>query len=365
MLLEMSMKMGSKQSTNNVREIAARRANRQQQRILLQITVVALIFYGYMTAYYISYYSRWFQSTAAMIFNSYFYSTTHMINPVIYFSLNKEMRAQFREAMKDFIGMFRCGKKDPYGFANSSTKINHSTKATNEVAPRSTSCSETSPLFSINNHYKSTCDGGGSREQNLSGDSSSSPGSESAEIRAIVDSASNNAPSHCSLPHSDLYSTPLDELPLNKMNARERSAFISQLVAALQYSSSKSLSKMSSFCEVRRGIDKSATTNDISQAAKQRYIRFSNTVQFISREPLGKDHLLPTNSTKYSSMDTLDRTKLNFDTLFDRPDFNASPVLSRSSSSSNAVHRSSGYRNLQDNSFFDKNVSSDEDIAYL
>ncbi|CCD73105.1 G-protein coupled receptors family 1 profile domain-containing protein [Caenorhabditis elegans] len=37
MLLEMSMKMGSKAITNDVREMAARRSNRQQQRILLQV----------------------------------------------------------------------------------------------------------------------------------------------------------------------------------------------------------------------------------------------------------------------------------------------------------------------------------------
>lgn len=121
MLVEMSMKIGSKTlATSHARIIAARKASRQQQqRILLQvrldlhyssqwshtwahpstyvqISVVAFIFYGYMTAYYVSYYSRYFQSKAAMVFNSFFYSTTHMINPVIYFSLNKEMRGQLK-----------------------------------------------------------------------------------------------------------------------------------------------------------------------------------------------------------------------------------------------------------------------------
>lgn len=37
MLLEMSMRMGSKHINNDVRELASRRANRQQQRILLQV----------------------------------------------------------------------------------------------------------------------------------------------------------------------------------------------------------------------------------------------------------------------------------------------------------------------------------------
>ena len=42
-----------------------------------------------MTAYYITYYVAALASTATLIFNSFFYSVTHMINPVIYFSLNK------------------------------------------------------------------------------------------------------------------------------------------------------------------------------------------------------------------------------------------------------------------------------------
>ena len=38
MLLEMSMKMGSKQMNPDVRDLATRRANRQQQRILVQVS---------------------------------------------------------------------------------------------------------------------------------------------------------------------------------------------------------------------------------------------------------------------------------------------------------------------------------------
>lgn len=40
MLLEMSMRMGSKAYSTDVRELASRRANRQQQRILLQVVHV-------------------------------------------------------------------------------------------------------------------------------------------------------------------------------------------------------------------------------------------------------------------------------------------------------------------------------------
>jgi hypothetical protein len=40
MLLEMSMRMGSKHINEDVRNLASRRANRQQQRILLQVISV-------------------------------------------------------------------------------------------------------------------------------------------------------------------------------------------------------------------------------------------------------------------------------------------------------------------------------------
>jgi len=108
MLLEMSIRMGSKPVTNDVREMASRRANRQQQRILLQISVVAVIFYLYMTTYYLVYYIFETENKWVMLFNSFFYSTTHMINPVIYFSLNKEMRAQLVQAMTDLLAFLCC-----------------------------------------------------------------------------------------------------------------------------------------------------------------------------------------------------------------------------------------------------------------
>ncbi|CAO4386515.1 unnamed protein product [Caenorhabditis nigoni] len=384
MLLEMSMKMGSKHIANDVREMAARRSNRQQQRILLQITVVALIFYAYMTAYYVSYYSR-FQSIAVMIFNSYFYSITHMINPVIYFSLNKEMRSQLKEAFIDFRKFFSCKKKDPYGFANSSTKINHSTKLT-MVRAQSTSCSETSPLFSSNNHYKSTGTTQKNEERLLDSVEGSSTGNESAEIRAIVQ---NDDPSdQCSLPKSDIYMTPPVEMP-NKMGAKERSTFINQLVSALQYASNKSLSSVKGQNEVNEGeedgederaaengeqlrvqpvlrkLDKSATTNDISSMIKQRYIRFSNTLQVISRD----SNFLPENN-KYVSMGSLERSCLLND-MSGNSDSTSTTVqksITRSISSSSNVFRSSTTNcNGDTGLLLDDEIDTDaeEEIAYL
>ncbi|CAP33774.2 Protein CBG15445 [Caenorhabditis briggsae] len=384
MLLEMSMKMGSKHIANDVREMAARRSNRQQQRILLQITVVALIFYAYMTAYYVSYYSR-FQSIAVMIFNSYFYSITHMINPVIYFSLNKEMRSQLKEAFVDFRKFFSCKKKDPYGFANSSTKINHSTKLT-MVRAQSTSCSETSPLFSSNNHYKSTGTTQKNEERLLDSVEGSSTGNESAEIRAIVQ---NDDPSdQCSLPKSDIYVTPPVEMP-NKMGAKERSTFINQLVSALQYASNKSLSSVKGQNEVNEGeeygederaaengeqlrvqpvlrkLDKSATTNDISSMIKQRYIRFSNTLQVISRDSnfLSENH-------KYVSMGSLERSCLLND-MSGNSDSTSTTVqksITRSTSSNSNVFRSSTTNcNGDTGLLLDDEIDTDveEEIAYL
>lgn len=75
---------------------------------LFQISVVAAIFYSYMTAYYLIYHIFAVESKWVMLFNSFFYSTTHMINPVIYFSLNKEMRAQLVRALSDLLNFLCC-----------------------------------------------------------------------------------------------------------------------------------------------------------------------------------------------------------------------------------------------------------------
>lgn len=40
MLLEVSMRMGSKHVNNEVQQVASRRASRQQQRILLQVKIL-------------------------------------------------------------------------------------------------------------------------------------------------------------------------------------------------------------------------------------------------------------------------------------------------------------------------------------
>ncbi|KAL3094711.1 hypothetical protein niasHT_022193 [Heterodera trifolii] len=108
MLLEMSMRMGSKHVSTEVNEVATRRANRQQQRILFQISVVAIIFYLYMSAYYLLYHVFNVSNKWLVLFNSFFYSTTHMINPVIYFSLNKDMRAQLIRAIADCLNWACC-----------------------------------------------------------------------------------------------------------------------------------------------------------------------------------------------------------------------------------------------------------------
>ncbi|EFO94213.1 hypothetical protein CRE_30433 [Caenorhabditis remanei] len=334
-----------------------------------------------MSAYYVSYYSR-FQSIALMIFNSYFYSITHMINPVIYFSLNKEMRAQLREAFVDFRKLFSCKKKDPYGFANSSTKINHSTKMT-MVRAQSTSCSETSPLFSSNNHYKSTGTTQKNEERLLDSVEGSSTGNESAEIRAIVQ---NDDPSdQCSLPKSDIYMTPPVEMPPNKMGAKERSTFINQLVSALQYASNKSLASVKGQNEVEdedecveedgdslrvqpvlRKLDKSATTNDISSMIKQRYIRFSNTLQVIPR-----DTSFHPENHRYVSMGSLERNCLLND-MSGNSDSTSTTVqksVTRSiSSSSNVFRNSTTNCNGDTGLLLDDELDTDldeEEIAYL
>lgn len=61
-----------------------------------------------MTTYYTVYYIFKTENKWVMLFNSFFYSTTHMINPVIYFSLNKEMRSQLVQALTDLLAFICC-----------------------------------------------------------------------------------------------------------------------------------------------------------------------------------------------------------------------------------------------------------------
>uniref|UniRef100_A0A183BSD9 G_PROTEIN_RECEP_F1_2 domain-containing protein n=1 Tax=Globodera pallida TaxID=36090 RepID=A0A183BSD9_GLOPA len=74
----------------------------------LAISVVAIIFYLYMSAYYLLYHVFNVSNKWLVLFNSFFYSTTHMINPVIYFSLNKDMRAQLIRAIADCLNWACC-----------------------------------------------------------------------------------------------------------------------------------------------------------------------------------------------------------------------------------------------------------------
>lgn len=60
--------------------------------------------------YYICYHIFEVENKWVVLFNSFLYSTTHMINPVIYFSLNKEMRLQLHKAFKDLFKWLRCSK---------------------------------------------------------------------------------------------------------------------------------------------------------------------------------------------------------------------------------------------------------------
>jgi hypothetical protein len=61
-----------------------------------------------MVAYYLLYHVIVVQNKWIVLFNSFFYSTTHMINPVIYFSLNKEMRAQLVKALSAILSTVCC-----------------------------------------------------------------------------------------------------------------------------------------------------------------------------------------------------------------------------------------------------------------
>uniref|UniRef100_A0A1I7SU88 G_PROTEIN_RECEP_F1_2 domain-containing protein n=1 Tax=Bursaphelenchus xylophilus TaxID=6326 RepID=A0A1I7SU88_BURXY len=153
MLLEMSMRMGSKHLNNDVRELASRRASRQQQRILLQISVVAVIFYLYMSTYYMVYHVFEITNKWVVLFNSFFYSTTHMINPVIYFSLNKEMRNQLANVVNEILTKVCRVKPND----DDAIRKNSSGQRSSNTKGGENSVTETSPLCASSHNNTGSC----------------------------------------------------------------------------------------------------------------------------------------------------------------------------------------------------------------
>ncbi|KAM3718265.1 Beta-2 adrenergic receptor [Dirofilaria immitis] len=94
LLLEMSMKLGAQHSHIELTRKSFQKASRQQQRIVLQIVVVVAIFSSYMLIYYLSYHIITYNDKWIAALHSLFYSITHISNPVIYFTCNKEIRKQ-------------------------------------------------------------------------------------------------------------------------------------------------------------------------------------------------------------------------------------------------------------------------------
>uniref|UniRef100_A0A0K0EXL1 G_PROTEIN_RECEP_F1_2 domain-containing protein n=1 Tax=Strongyloides venezuelensis TaxID=75913 RepID=A0A0K0EXL1_STRVS len=139
MLLEMSVRMGSKHISNELKDMAGRKSSRQQQRILFQISVVAVIFFSYMTAYYLYIHVITQNSIWLSVFHSFFYSTTHMINPIIHFSFNKEMRSHLRKLLIEFrfirfLQIILNSSTSLSSFQNStSTKYDKKTSSFNQI----------------------------------------------------------------------------------------------------------------------------------------------------------------------------------------------------------------------------------------
>uniref|UniRef100_A0A0N5A3T2 G_PROTEIN_RECEP_F1_2 domain-containing protein n=1 Tax=Parastrongyloides trichosuri TaxID=131310 RepID=A0A0N5A3T2_PARTI len=146
MLLEMSVRMGSKHISNELKDMATRKATRQQQRILFQISVVAVIFFSYMTAYYLYIHVVTQNSKWLSVFHSFFYSTTHMINPIIYFIFNKEMRSHLKKLLIEFrftrlFQNFLNSSNSSFSFQNStSTKNDKRTNTYNQITFDKTPC---------------------------------------------------------------------------------------------------------------------------------------------------------------------------------------------------------------------------------
>lgn len=152
MLLEMSQTMTMRcgpqsnqlDDAGKVREAANRKASRQQQRVFIQITVVAIIFFAYMFVYYLFFYIVEVASSWAVMFNSFFYSTTHMINPVIYFGLNEEMRSQLILTLK-LVCCGWCRRRSVDKRGGSSADLPGGDRSRRSIT------TETSPLLSARN----------------------------------------------------------------------------------------------------------------------------------------------------------------------------------------------------------------------
>ncbi|KAL3995450.1 Serpentine type 7TM GPCR chemoreceptor Srx family protein [Acanthocheilonema viteae] len=94
LLIEMSMKLGAQHSHIELTKKSMKKASHQQQRIVLQVVVAVAIFSSYMLIYYLSFHIFAYNDKWIAVLHSVFYSITHISNPLIYFTCNKEIRRQ-------------------------------------------------------------------------------------------------------------------------------------------------------------------------------------------------------------------------------------------------------------------------------
>lgn len=114
-------------------------------KIFLQITVVTVIFFAYMFIYYLFFYITEFSDKWSTMLNSICYSITHMINPVVYFSLNEQMQKQVKN-MFDNLGIVKRRKAAQIGRRNALCGIPSIVHA---MTLASAALSETSPLIRL------------------------------------------------------------------------------------------------------------------------------------------------------------------------------------------------------------------------
>lgn len=69
-------------------------------KIFIQIIGVTVIFFLYMFIYYLFFYIMEMTEKWAAVLNSFLYSVCHMINPIVYFSLNDQMQEQLLSILR-------------------------------------------------------------------------------------------------------------------------------------------------------------------------------------------------------------------------------------------------------------------------
>lgn len=104
-------------------------------KIFIQIIGVTIIFFLYMFIYYLFFHVMEMTGKWSAMLNSFLYTVCHMVNPVVYFSLNEQMQEQLTKMLRScvMIGtkkVIKSAEADPLLSRNSTRHDKSSTTTT-------------------------------------------------------------------------------------------------------------------------------------------------------------------------------------------------------------------------------------------